>query len=220
MSQRIKVSVTLDKKRAKAVKKALKELPPKFRGKQIIQAQKKIMKPTRDAVTASMRTQFDSTTLDDKTIQIVQGKYVKKTSPYVVVQARDKAKLHRRLRKRYSSVGKTNWFKIDHMVAGGTKRGPRTAGQSTRQATVGRERVKVFDESGKAEMKTRSTQGRTFLVNGPRGLHPIKKIKHPGTEPYGYYDKAYRTTQASARNKFYEYVANEITSYKQKRGIK
>lgn len=217
--KRIKVTAEFDKAKAKAVKKALRDLPPQFRGRQIIKAQKEIMKPAKDEVVRVLRSEINSTSLTTRSVQVVQGKYAKKTSPYVVVQTADKARMARRFREKYSTSTMTNFWKIDHILAMGSGNGTRTAGQSVRQATGGRKRVKLYDPSGNPTMINRPTQGRYFLVQGGGKLHPIKQINHPGTVPIYHYDKALRKTNAQARNKFYDYVAAQITEYKRKTGL-
>ena len=218
--KRIKVTAEFDRARAKELRKALRELPPQFRGRQIINAQKKIMKPAKDEVTRILKTKLNTTSLDGRSIQVVQGKYAKKTSPYVVVQAADKKKLAKRYREKYSSSTYTNWWKIDHIVTMGTGRGNRRAGTSQRVATAGRDRVKLYSSPGVLMSVTRPTSGRYFLVMGRGRLHPVKQIFHPGTEPMYQYDEALAKTNRAARNKFYDFVADQVIRYQQKqRGI-
>lgn len=220
MSNRVKVNVDIDREKAKMVRKALRELPAQFRDRQIINAQKKIMKPTKDETVRVLKSKINSTSLDGRSVQVVKGKYTKKTRPYVVVQAADRQRLARRFRAKYSTTLYTNFFKIDHILAMGSKAGLRRAGTSVRHDRAGRDRVKLYNEDGSPSIRRMPTSGRYFLVQGPKGLHPIKQIKHPGAEPSLHYDEALAKTNRAARNKFYDYVADEITKYKRRKGLK
>lgn len=221
MSQRIKITTELDKAKAKALRKALRDLPPQFRGRRIIGAQKKVMKPAHDEVYAIANRKLNSTSIQRSSFQVVQGKYAKKISPYVVLQAKDKQRLAKRYYGKYSMTHTTNFFKIDHIVTMGTDRGLRKAGRRTRAAQAGRDRIKILTPQGTRAYTTLSaTKGKYYLVIGENGnLHPIKKIKHPGTEPLYYYDEALARTKRAMRNNFYAYVASEIVDYKRKKGI-
>jgi len=221
MSTTARITVEIDKKQARLTEDALKKLPPKFRGAQVIKAQKKLMKPVAKAATEYSKRQMNTTTFDNRTLQIVQGKYAKQKSPYVVVQHRDVAKRARRYRDKYSASTTTNWFKIRHLTEMGTDRGIRRAGTSTRQERAGRNRVKVYDKSGNPQYVKGATSGRTFLVQSKGRLHPIKTINHPGTRGIETFDRVFEQNQRRrVRNTFYEFVALEIERYKQQKGLR
>lgn len=220
MSQAARVSVTIDKQRQKELRRAITQLPREFRGKPILNAQKKLIRPVAKTAKQILSAQINSTTLDNRTHQVVEGKYAKKTTPYVVLQARDHAKTARRYRQKYSATLSTNFSKVDHLITQGTARGERKAGTSQRAARKGRRREVVLDAFGRPEIERKPTQGRYFLVQGPNGLHPIKQVKHPGTSPVAYYDNAWQSHQRRVRNQFYTYVAEQVTAYKKKKGIR
>ena len=217
----MKVDVKVDKVAERKLLKALKELPLELRGKPIIQAQKAAVKPAATKAYNLAKTDLNTTSLNRRTVQTVQGKYVKKHRPYVVVQFKDKALKARRQRESYSSSVDTNWFKISHLIMQGTKKGLRMAGRRTRAAEAGRNRVKVTDAAGNSlYTKISATSGRYFLVHGAKGLHPIKKIQHPGSEAGKYFDRAMNTTAGQIRANFAQTMSDKIEAYKRKKRLR
>jgi len=218
---KLKVDVKVDKVAERKLVKALKELPLELRGKPIISAQKAAVKPARDKAYTLAKNDLNTTSLSKRSIQTVTGKYAKKHRPYVVVQFKDKAVKARRQREAYSSTVDTNWFKISHLVMQGTKKGLRMAGRRTRAAEAGRNRVKVTDAAGNSlYTKISATSGRYFLVHGAKGLHPIKKIRHGGTEAGKYFDRAMNATAAQIRSNFRQTVEDKIAAYKRKKRLR
>jgi hypothetical protein len=218
---KIKVDVKVDKRAERKLLKALKGLPLELRGKPIIAAQKAAVKPAAQKAYTLAKNDLNTTSLTTRSVQTITGKYVKKTRPYVVVQFKDKGVKARRERESYSSTTTTNWFKISHLVMQGTKRGLRMAGRRTRAAQAGRKRVKITDSAGNSSYTQLSaTSGRFFLVQGPKGLHPIKKIQHPGSGAGRYFDRAMVSTKAQMRANFAGTISDKIEQYKRKKGLR
>jgi hypothetical protein len=217
----IKAKVQRDAKAERQLRRMLRDLAPQFRGKPIIQAQKAALKPAKDAAARLVRSNLNTTSFNGYSLSIIEGKHSKKLRPYVVLQAQDKAKPARRLREKYSSLTKTNWYKIEHLVSQGTDGGVRRAGTSVRKATFGRLRIARFNESGEREYIRKPTQGRYFIVQSKGGdLHPVKQIKHPGTEGTDYYGHAYLQTKNLMERRFLAEVLAKIQKHKLKHGVK
>jgi hypothetical protein len=216
----IRATVQRDPKAERKLRQMLRDLPAQFRGKPIVQAQKQAVRPAKKAALRILRSKLNTTSVSGHTLSITEGRYSKKLRPYVVLQAQNKAKPARRLREKYSSLTRTNWYKIEHIVSMGTSGGVRRAGTSVRAATAGRQRIAVFDAAGQRVMVTKATQGRYYIVQSGNDLHPVKQIKHPGTESYDYYGDAYAQTRASMEREFLNFVQTKVNQQKQKHGIK
>ena len=179
----MKVDVKVDKVAERKLLKALKELPLELRGKPIIQAQKAAVKPAATKAYNLAKTDLNTTSLNRRTVQTVQGKYVKKHRPYVVVQFKDKALKARRQRRATAARSTPTGSRFRTSSCRAQKKGLRMAGRRTRAASAGRNRVKITDAAGNSlYTKISATSGRYFLVHGAKGLHPIKKIQHPGSK--------------------------------------
>lgn len=216
----IRATVQRDKQAERKLRQMLREMPAQFRGKPIIQAQKQAVRPAKNAALRIIRAKLNTTSVSGHTLSITEGRYSKKLRPYVVLQAQNKAKPARRLREKYSSLTRTNWFKIEHIVSMGTSGGVRRAGTSVRAATAGRQRVAVFDAAGQRVIERRPTSGRYFIVQSGNDLHPIKQIKHPGTEGTDYYGAAYLQTKDVMERQFLQFVLAKVQKQKQKHGIR
>lgn len=217
----IRATVQRDQQAERKLRQLLRELPAQFRGKPIVQAQKQATRPAKVAALRIIRAKLNTTSVSGHTLSITEGRYSKKLRPYVVLQAQDKAKPARRLREKYSSLTKTNWYKIEHIVSQGSDGGTRRAGTSVRKATAGRTRIAVFESDGTRAIVKRATQGRYFIVQSKGGdLHPIKQIKHPGTEGTDYYGTAYAQTKEVMERQFLQFVLTKVQKQKQKHGIR
>lgn len=182
--------VSVDKAAEKELLALLKGMEPKMRRKAINKALKR---STKDLVKATKMdaAQMVKSASIARSIQNVAGKYSKKTSPYVVIQHRNKLYDTQRVVYGVRIRKQTNWFKIGHLVNQGTGGGNLVAGRSIRVTRHSR-KFKVWrNEHGGVAMQKRSTTGKHFIVLGSRGqIHPIKKIDHPGAEGSPYFDTA------------------------------
>jgi len=218
---KIKIDVDLDRASERMLQKALKRLNYATGKRAIIKAQKDAMKPIKDRVYSLAKSELNTKSLKRTTVQTVTGKYAKKLRPYVVVQFADRAIPTTREREFYSSKTETNWFKINHLVTMGTKAGNRRAGRRTREAQSGRNRIKDVDSQGRStSTQISATSGRYFLVSGPKGLHPIKMIAHPGIEHGSYFDRAVASDGAPVYRTFTTHAKNRIEQEAKKHGLK
>ena len=210
-------TMEVDERALNALKKELETIPEKFRGQAIIRGLKTSMNPTLKAARSIAPTLVNSPTIG-KSFQVVTGKYVKKTRPYVVLQHRDKQFNTRRQNEGYSARHITNWAKIGHLSAMGTKPGVREAGKTVRKRTVGKERLKVFDASGAQQTRTYKTQGKYYVVSTQGKVHPVRKINHPGTRPTRIFDRAAKMAGKASLNDFLRGAEAKIKKVQDKLG--
>lgn len=208
-------TMEVDDRALKALTEQLDAIPEKFRGQAIIRGLKASMQPTLRAARSIGPTLVNSPTIK-RSFQVVTGKHVKKTRPYVVLQHRDKHFNTTRRNEGYSAKHITNWSKIGHLSALGTKAGIRTAGKSVRKKTVGKEKLKVFDASGKQETRNVKTKGRNFVVSSGGKVFPVKQVRHPGNRATRVFDKAARQAGKASLDDFIKAAEEKVKKIQDK----
>lgn len=198
-----RIRITLDDAALKRLEDALAELQAKTRGPAFLKALGKGSAEIAREARQQAKSAVPKSATIGKSIENVKGKYSKPTRPYKVIQHKDKTFETRRIYESYGARHSTNWFKIGHLVAGGADAGTRIAGTSIRAMRAGRDRIKIFRTDGTPAYTRQTDTGKAFIVQGPNGLpHPIKRVRHPGSDAYKYFDKAHTAAGARAIQKF------------------
>lgn len=142
-----------------------------------------------------------------ESMHVVQGKYARKTRPYVILKSRSKTQdlpaknfgMDRTLDR-----GKRNWANVAHFGILGVDPQNKTAGQS----------------------KGRPSKGKAFAFFDPDkngglgGIVVVKKIKHTGNLGYPVYDKALKTSGRAVENTFRQNVSGILNEFLKKQGAK
>lgn len=219
---RINASVTIDKKGYDQIRKLIEDVPQQYRGRILVQGLKAGAADLLDEVKKeSLRT--IGSEMYARKMTAIQGKYSRKTTPYLVIQPSNSTFDQQRSIGPITMMKRTNYFKIDHFITQGTAGGERQVGRSIRQERSGRKRRKHYNADGSPKMVTKGTSkaGGNFLVQGSGGrVFPVKRIKHPGTDPNYTYDNAAKRGKSFAFAEFESKMLEVSDKLKRRYGLK
>lgn len=214
---RAKFTVTLDDAALKKLEDALAEMHQKIRGQAMLKALGKGSTELAKEARKKAKAAYVKSPNIHKSIENKKGKYSTKTRPYKVIQHKDKLFDTRRIYESYSARHKTNFWKIAHFLTQPTAASTRIAGQSVRQMRSGRKRRLVFRTNGEPAWQRAHDTGKAFVVTGADGRpHPIKRVRHPGTDGRGYFDDAVRSAGDAAFKKYKEDVFDVLKNSKER----
>lgn len=215
----VRATVTLDPEGMKNVLKMIEDLDRTYRGRVLTQALKA---GTKDFVKTVQNEARRITGSEDyaKRIKAYNGKYSRKTTPYLVIQAANSTFEKSRRVGPITLMRRTNYSKIDHFITMGTNAGVRRAGTSNRQARTGRKKQKSVNSDGSAKMVQRATKGNKFLVEVNGRVVPVKQIRHPGTDPSRVYDRAAKRGGQFHLAEFQEKMIDASDKIRRKYGLK
>lgn len=197
-SQQVKGTTRVDPRQLKVIERAMLRMPEAMRSRPILKAQKDAMKPAL-AATRQRSTVISRSGSLGKNIHVVQGKYSKKVTPYVILKAQSKTETLGD-DKHGIDRGKRNWQKIIHFGVLGVKPTLKRAGQS----------------------KGRKTQAKAFVFfdKEENRIVAVSKANHTGIVGYRLFDKAFEASRRQVENKFRQDVAGVLNSFLKKQGFK